>query len=116
MVLYDYDSNSIMAVPIKSRTDKAILDGYKVLHTRLCRAGLRPKLQRLDNECSQVLKDYMTEQKVDFQLVPPGVHCHNAAERAIRTFKTILLPDYAASIRISHSTCGTDSYRKRRSH
>jgi len=87
MVLYDYDSNSIMAAPIKSRTDKAILDGYKVLHTRLCRAGLRPQLQRLDNECSQVLKEYMTEQKVDFQLVPPGVHRRNAAERAIRTFK-----------------------------
>jgi hypothetical protein len=29
----------------------------------------------------------MTEEKVDFQLVPPGVHGRNAAERAIHTFQ-----------------------------
>jgi hypothetical protein len=37
------------------------------------------------------LKDYMTEQGVDFQLVPPHVHCRNAAERAIHTFKNHLI-------------------------
>ena len=29
----------------------------------------------------------MTAKDVDFQLVPPGNHCCNAAKRAIRTFK-----------------------------
>jgi hypothetical protein len=29
----------------------------------------------------------MTKEGIDYQLVPPGVHCHIAAERAIRTFK-----------------------------
>jgi hypothetical protein len=29
----------------------------------------------------------MHEQEVDFQLVPPGMHCRNAAERGIRTFQ-----------------------------
>ena len=29
----------------------------------------------------------MTDENIDFQLVPPGVHRRNAAERAIRTFK-----------------------------
>jgi len=41
----------------------------------------------LDNECSNALKDYMTEQNIDYQLVPPTVHRRNSAERAIRTFK-----------------------------
>jgi hypothetical protein len=45
------------------------------------------QLQRLDNECSAILKEYMTAQDVEYQLVPPGVHRRNAAERAIRTFK-----------------------------
>jgi hypothetical protein len=45
------------------------------------------KLQRLDNECSAILKQYMRDERVDFQLVPPGNHRRNAAERAIRTFK-----------------------------
>jgi hypothetical protein len=53
----------------------------------MCQAGQRPLLQRLDNECSESLKDYMHDEGVNFQLVPPGVHRRNAAERAIQTFQ-----------------------------
>jgi Reverse transcriptase (RNA-dependent DNA polymerase) len=87
IVLYDYDSNSIQAEPMKNRSAESILAAYKVLHSRLCAAGLRPQLQRLDNECSTILKQFMQAEGVDYQLVPPGVHRRNAAERAIRTFK-----------------------------
>jgi hypothetical protein len=83
MVLYDYDSNFIFAQPFTNRTTKCILAAYQVLHTRLCVAGLKPQLQRLDNECSTILKQFMQQQDIDFQLVPPGVHRRNAAERAI---------------------------------
>jgi hypothetical protein len=72
MILYDYDSNHIFAQPIKNRQAKTILDAYKILHAKLCKAGLRPKLQRLDNKCSEILKDFMTEERVKFQLVPHG--------------------------------------------
>ena len=87
LVLYDYDSNCILAQPLKTRHATAILQGYKVLHERLCRAGLKPQLQRLDNECSDALKEFMSSQDIDYQLVPPGVHRRNSAECAIRTFK-----------------------------
>ena len=86
-VLYDYDSNAILAEPINNRRAKTILDAYKTLHSKLCQAGIRPKLQRLDNECSASLQEFMTNNDIDFQLVPPGVHRRNAAERAIRTFQ-----------------------------
>ena len=87
LILYDYDSNYIHAEPIKNRSASEILRAYQRAHKVLVNAGLRPKLQRLDNECSTLLKDYMHEQNVDYQLVPPGTHRRNAAERAIRTFK-----------------------------
>ena len=87
LVLYDYDSNAIFAQPLITCTGKAILAAYKILHTELCCAGLHLKLQCLDNECSEILKDFMTNVNVNFQLIPPGMHCRNAAERAIRTFK-----------------------------
>ena len=87
LILYDYDSNCILAEPLKSCTANAILGAYKMLHTQLCNAGLCPQLQCLDNECSEPLKQFMTSQNVDFQLVPPGIHCYNAAKRAICTFK-----------------------------
>jgi hypothetical protein len=87
MICYDYDSNSILAEPLKDRKAKSILAAYKKIHARLCKAGLRPRLQRLDNECSEALKEFMHSKEVDFQLVPPGIHRRNAAERAIRTWK-----------------------------
>lgn len=87
LLLYDYDSNAILAETIKSCRANDIINAYKVIHAKLVAAGLRPQLQRLDNECSEVLKAYMRAQDVTFQLVPPGVHCRNATEQAIRTFK-----------------------------
>ena len=87
IVLYDYDSNTIFAQPLITCTGKAILAAYKILHTKLCRTGFHPKLQHLDNECSEILKDFMTNTNIDFQLIPPGVHHRNAAEGAICTFK-----------------------------
>ena len=87
LVLYDYDSNCILAEPMKTRTAKSILTAFQTVHAKLCKAGLRPKLQRLDNECSAILKEFLSAEDIDFQLVPPHVHRRNAAERAIRTFK-----------------------------
>jgi hypothetical protein len=86
-ILYDYNSNHIFAEPMKNKTAASILNGYKVIIQKLQLAGCHPTLQRLDNECSTVLKEYMREQDITFQLVPPGTHRCNAAERAIRTFK-----------------------------
>ncbi|GAX19836.1 hypothetical protein FisN_11Lu298 [Fistulifera solaris] len=86
MVLYDYDSNSIWAQPYPTKTSASLLTAYKKLHNRLVRGGLRPRLQRLDNEASHELKEFMTDEDIDYQLVPPAVHRRNAAERAIRTF------------------------------
>jgi hypothetical protein len=91
MVWYDYDSNFIFAQPFRNRTAKCILDAYKIIHTRLCCAGLRPRLQRLDNECSKLLKEFLHEQDVDFQLVPPSDYQRNAAERAIRTWQNYFI-------------------------
>jgi hypothetical protein len=93
MVLYDWDSNHIFAQPFKNRTSHCIKDAYKALHKRLCAAGLRPKLQRLDNECSAILKQFLKDKNVDYQLVPPGVHRRNAAERAICTFQNHFITD-----------------------
>ena len=83
MVLYDYDSNAILAQPCKTRKGPCLLDAYKKLLGRLKKAGLTPRLQRLDNECSTALKEYMYDENIDFQLAPPGIHQRNSAKRAI---------------------------------
>jgi hypothetical protein len=54
-ILYDYDSNAILAEPIKSRQTEHLIQGYEACYKRLTRAGITPILQRLDNEISKEL-------------------------------------------------------------
>jgi hypothetical protein len=53
--------------------------------------GLKPKLMKLDNEASKLLKTYLHHQDITFQLVPPYSHRRNSAERAIRSLKDPLI-------------------------
>ena len=87
MIAYDYDSNNILAEPLKSRTGLSIKNAYHKIRQLLISHGLTPQTHILDNECSQVLKTYMQEENEGFQLVPPHLHRRNAAERAIQTWK-----------------------------
>jgi hypothetical protein len=98
LVVYDYDSNAILAEPIKNRTATQIVSAYQRIHRQLVASGLRPSLQRLDNEASALLRDFLAAEQIDYQLVPPHLHRRNSAERAIRTFK-----NHFVSI-----LCGTD--------
>jgi hypothetical protein len=89
LVLYDYNSNAIHVELMRNKSGPEILAAYKRAHALFTQRGLRPQLQRLDNEASTALQSFMTSEHVDFQLAPPPPHLHrrNAAERAIRTFK-----------------------------
>jgi hypothetical protein len=91
MILYDYDSNAILAQPIKDRTAPELLRAFHVMEQELVAQGLKPKLMRLDNEVSKLLKTYLHRQNITFQLVPPYSHRRNSAERAIRSFKDHLI-------------------------
>jgi hypothetical protein len=87
LILYDYDSNSVLSAPIKSRGDKEIVRAFDFLIQSLILRGLKPHLQRLDNQASLALRNYLTQQGITYQLAPPHIHRRNNAERAIQTFK-----------------------------
>jgi hypothetical protein len=74
MILYDYDSNAILAQPIKDRTVPELLRAFQVMEQELVARGLKPKLMKLDNEASTLLKTYLHQQNITFQLVPPYSH------------------------------------------
>jgi hypothetical protein len=61
------------------------------MEQELVARGLKPKLMKLDNEASKLLKTYLHQQDITFQLVPPYSHRRNSAERAIRSFKDHLI-------------------------
>ena len=76
LIFYDFDSNLIWAVPLPSRMKHQILKAMKQVFKLLGSRGLQPQLQCLDNECSQLLKDYMSEEGVAYQLTPRGKHSY----------------------------------------
>ena len=69
------------AIPMKSR------GGY----AELTKAGLTGQLMRLDNKISNDPITAIKEKELKYQLVSPGDHRQNLAERAIQTWKAHLL-------------------------
>ena len=74
MVLYNYDSNTILAEGAKSRTRKELTSTYDILYKRLTESGTVPVIQRLDNKVSQILFDAIEENKLTYQLESPHDH------------------------------------------
>jgi hypothetical protein len=64
MVLYDYDSNAILAKPINDRTAPELLKAFQFMEQELVAKGLKPKLMKLDKEASELLKDYLYQQDI----------------------------------------------------
>ena len=95
LVIYDYDSNAILAEPIKNRQAQEITKAWNVLHSKLTMHGHVTKKYLLDNECSNDLKLALVKENLKYELAPPNMHRRNAAERAIRTFKNHFLSGLA---------------------
>jgi hypothetical protein len=81
------DGNYFDAKPMKNKSEGSIVKAYLILWTRLTESGtVRPITHILDNEVTEVYKAEI-KKNCKMQLVPPGDHQQNLAERAIQTFK-----------------------------
>ena len=96
LLVYDYDSNAILVEPLPNRQRATITRAWTTIHNILASKGAKPNLYIMDNEASKELKETMTQQRINFELVPPHTHRRNAAERAIRTFKNHFIAGLAS--------------------
>ena len=96
MVLYNYDTNLILTTPFPNLQAATITAGCKCIHERLYNNGLAPTLHILDNECSYDMRIYFQKYQVKFELLPPHIHCRNADEQAIQTWKNHFLAAIAS--------------------
>ena len=88
-IMYDWSSNSILAKPIENTKDETIIAAFKEKIEYLTQRGFKPRFNILDNIASKAIIKYLKEEcKIGIQLVEPHNHRVNAAERAIRTFKS----------------------------
>ena len=86
-ILYDYDSNAILAKVIPNQKGSTIQTAWEQIHKALQRNGYKPTLHIINKECSEDFKTAFRHHNVNFQRVPPHQHRRNAAERAIQTCK-----------------------------
>lgn len=88
MVMYDFDSNYINAVPIKSRKSSELVGAFKECYDDLKRRGFEAQVLRLDNEISAELIAAIEAEGLSYQIVSPNDHRLNHAERHIQYFKS----------------------------
>jgi hypothetical protein len=86
-VMYHYKTNAIFATPIPGLDSENILNAYKKNFKYLVSKRYTPKINVMDNQATKAIKLYLTPQQCRLQIVQPGNHCVNAAERAIQNFK-----------------------------
>jgi hypothetical protein len=115
MVCYVYDCNYVKVAPIKSRSASEWVKAYDIIHKELTVKGFKPKLQTLDNEASAALKIFsplMMSITKWCRLTSIAATPRNAPSGLS---KKTLWPGSPQLTRPSQCTCGTDSYRRRKS-
>ena len=74
MVVYDFDTNIILGLPLKNRQAKTLTNAWTQLHNAISKSGHTMKKFVLDNEISGELKTALTKYKYKFQLTPSNIH------------------------------------------
>jgi len=74
LVLYNYDSNAILAAPMKSRKGSDMVKAFDECYNQLKNSGITPILQYLDNGVSNELIATIQEKKLQYQLAFPHDH------------------------------------------
>jgi hypothetical protein len=72
---------------MNNRVDKEMVRSFDLLIQSLILSGLKPLLQRFNNEASLALRNHLTKQGITYQLALHHIHRRNNAKRAIQTFK-----------------------------
>ena len=82
MVVYDHDSNAVLAKPLKSKAALERLKAVQEIHAHSNQKGVCPKTRAMDNECSALVKNCVeNEQKIELLLAPPNARRINTAEK-----------------------------------
>jgi hypothetical protein len=87
LVVFHYETNAILALPVSGFTDDVILRAYKEIYEMIESKGFIIRFNVMDNQASKVIKQFLTPKQCELMLVEPNNHRVNAAERAIQTFK-----------------------------
>ena len=83
-VCYVYKLNTILLRTMKNREDEEMVTAFKSCYKELNTKGHHPTLHVLDNECSRVVKQFITSEQTDVQFVESYNHRVNAVEHGYK--------------------------------
>jgi len=63
-ILYGWTTNTIIAAPIKTATDKEMIRAFKKNTTHLTQRGFKPAFNVIDNVASKAIKTYLMEENI----------------------------------------------------
>ena len=109
MVLYEYESNTILTNPFKKHTNQDLVRAQTRLIQYLLQRGRKPSALRIDNEYPEVLQIFVRVNSIDFKLCLPNDHCKNQAEKAIDTLKCQFLAGISGVYPSFPCICGSAS-------
>ena len=96
LVVYNQNSNLNEGITLKTTNAKEITEKWKILNEKITKNTISMKFWIVDkNEASKYLKEALKIDDQTYQLIPPHIHRINAAERAIRTYKSHLIAGLA---------------------
>ena len=87
LIMYVYNTNTILAELLNSRSVSHILEAYTKKVKHLKNRGYIPRVHFMDNKASSILRNYNHQKDTGYPLVLPHVYHVNSADRAIRTWK-----------------------------
>ncbi len=74
LVVYHYESNAILGLPISNMEDNTIFAAYKRLFEFLESKGHKIKLKVMDNQASWQIIQFLVQQECDLLLIEPHNH------------------------------------------
>ena len=86
-IFYSKDADFIHIETTKSRSVQDLLTAPQRAYKFFADRGVENKVIRIDNECSQLMKDWIDRLDIKLELTPVAQHRTNNTERAIRVWK-----------------------------
>ena len=112
LVIYDYNSNGIHAQGMLNNTNDGQAKAYKTVINLLQVRGCTPRLLKLDSVTSGFSDEFLGDEEIVFEFVPPYFHRRNSVEKAIRIFKDHLIPILSSTDPTFRSICGINYYNR----
>jgi hypothetical protein len=74
LIVYHYESNAILGLPISEFDDNTVFAAYKTEFEFLESRGYKIKLNVMDNQCTKQIKKFLTNKDCELMLDEPHNH------------------------------------------